>query len=177
MKASREKQNHITLDDVLEIHSKISYNIDTGKMYWKGKYNGRAPKGSECGSIRSDGYRIIQVNNRNYLAHQLVWILFNFEYPKYQIDHINGNRQDNRIENLRDVPALVNNKNAKKHKHNTSGIMGVGWHKKSGKWRAYIKVAGRQIELGLSGCFFEACCLRKSAEVFYGFSRRHGEDT
>jgi hypothetical protein len=91
-----------------------------------------------------------------------------------QIDHINGNIQDNSLENLRLVDRLENSRNSKKYATNTSGLMGVTFQKQSGKWLSRINVKGKSIHLGISTDWFEAVCARKSGENQYGFHVNHG---
>lgn len=158
-------------EDILKL---VEYKRDTGELFWSKKRRGVALN-KKCGSLREDGYIVVQIDKIQYLLHHIIWLIEKGSLPSFGIDHKNGIKNDNRIGNLRDVPQSLNAKNSKKHKHNTSGIMGVGWHKKSGKYRAYIKVDNINIHLGLFADFFEACCARKSAEVKYGFYKNHGK--
>jgi len=91
-----------------------------------------------------------------------------------QIDHINGDRCDNRLLNLRVVSPQVNAMNRSNRSDNTSGCLGVCWHPSTQKWRARIKVMGKQKSLGLFAEKIDAICARKDAEKKYGFHRNHG---
>jgi len=98
----------------------------------------------------------ISINERGYLTigswkvHNLVWEQFNGKKPKgFQIDHINGNVKDNRIENLRLATYAENQWNAKTRVDNKSGVKGVCWHKKTQKWRAQIKQNKVLYDLGV----------------------------
>src|SRR5260221_9155909 len=75
---------------------------------------------------------------KQYLAHRVIWFLVN-NYWAEEIDHIDRNRQNNKISNLRDVPHKTNTQNVSKHKDNTSGVKGVSWDKKAKKWHAKIQ--------------------------------------
>lgn len=86
----------------------------------------------------------------------------------YQIDHINGNRDDNRIENLREVTIQENRKNVTVAR-NASGVVGVTWAKKEGNWRASISINGRAINLGHFQNLEDAIACRKQAELEYGY--------
>ena len=118
-------------------------------------------------------YWRVMVNGKDYLAHRLIWLLVHKVWPKNQIDHIDGNSLNNRIENLRDVTNAENQKNLKKPKNNTSGHVGVRRHR--GKWQAQIKVSGRYIHLGYFTNLDEAVAVRKAAEIKYEFHANHGQ--
>ena len=93
------------------------------------------------------------------------------------MDHINGNRRDNRIENLRVVTVAENNKNLKTFKTNKSGRMGVHFDKSCRRWRAYIRYNGKRRHIGLYGSFEEASKARAKAEIKYGYHPNHGRKT
>jgi len=117
-------------------------------------------------------YWQVWANGKGYKVHRLIWLLVHKTWPENQIDHIDGNGLNNRIENLRDVPQAENNKNAKKRKDNTSGHAGV--YRFRDKWQVRIKVSGRLIHLGLFTNLDEAVAARKAAEAKYGFHENHG---
>lgn len=123
---------------------------------------------------KSNGYRKISVDNKVYYSHRLIWLYVYGRLPKKNIDHVNGDKLNNCIDNLRDVDQMVNLRNARKQKSNTSGFTGVSWHKETQKWRGYIFVMGKSLHLGLFDCRQEAAKARKQAEFKYGFSERHG---
>ena len=104
----------------------------------------------------------------------LVWFLHRQEWP-VEVDHINGIRTDNRIENLREVTRRENMRNKRVSVANSSGITGVGWSSAKQKWRACIKVDGKFIHLG----YFEekraAIAAREEANRKYGFHENHGK--
>jgi hypothetical protein len=84
-----------------------------------------------------------------YKAHRLVWLYVNGAWPTHSIDHINGIRDDNRIENLRDVPQKVNGENRRQaQRNNQSGYLGVSWNRSRGKWAASIRTDRRLKHLG-----------------------------
>jgi hypothetical protein len=155
----------------------LKYSKETGIFTWKNisKYH-IEKNGSIAGFIAKNGYVVIKINGKKYKAHRLAWLYVYGYMPKYGIDHINHNRSDNRIENLRDVSASINSKNRHKHKNNTSGFTGVGFVAKSNRWRARITVDGVVIYLGNFINFHEAVNARKNAEVLYGFHKNHGKD-
>jgi hypothetical protein len=88
------------------------------------------------------------VNQELILAHRLAWMLYYGREAPGMIDHRNGDRQDNRIENLRIATHSQNGANARRHSRNTSGLKGASWMPKRGKWQASITVRNKQIGLG-----------------------------
>lgn len=93
------------------------------------------------------GYRRVAFDSQKYQAHRVAWLYVHGRWPEFQIDHINGDRGDNRIANLRDVPARVNNENQRKaYSNNRCGLLGVFAHQ--GKWRSRIQTRGLSLDLG-----------------------------
>ena len=169
---NREKENLVTQADLKDL---FWLNLETGDPINRFRRAVNAPANAVAGCIdKITGYRIITINRVNYLAHRLVWLWHTAEWPADEIDHINGDRLDNRIENLRVVTCQENHKNKKLPSTNTSGVMGVCFHKQAQKWEAYIKVDGKKKYLGLFTDWFEAVCARKSAENKYGYHENHG---
>jgi hypothetical protein len=133
----------------IDLHNRLHYEPETGLFTWK-QHFGRVKKGAAAGALKPHGYVYIQVNKKNYGAHRLAWIYVNGEMPKGEIDHINGIRNDNRIANLRDVPAAMNQQNQRSPQsdNKTSDFLGVSWHSRSCKWRASITINGTTKEIG-----------------------------
>ncbi len=98
------------------------------------------------------------------------------EWPRDQIDHINGVRTDNRIGNLRSVTSRENSRNLKLPTNNTSGRIGVMWSGRDSKWLAVIQVDGGKKHLGYFDNFEDASNARKAAELKYDFHENHGRD-
>lgn len=142
---------------------------DNGKLFNRiGRK--KAPKGREAGTFCKDiGYRKVHFDGQIYYTHRLIWKLLYGEDP-LEIDHINGNRSDNRITNLRSVSRLENMRNAKRRSSNASGVTGVFWLKDRSKWRAYIS----KKTLGEFNKFEDAVAVRKQAEKEYGYHPNHG---
>ncbi len=160
-----------------ELKKLLSYNSDNGVFTWIVKPGKNIIVGREAGCIvtpNGKNYRAIGLSRKVYLAHRLAWLYLYGNFPKDDIDHINGNGLDNRAVNLRSVTHAENNKNMRMPSNNTSGIVGVSWYKQKKKWQSYIKVNSKKIALGHFDSFFEAICARKSAEVAHGFHVNHG---
>ena len=104
MKPNREKEAYITRDLLLEMYD---YNRETGKLYHK-KSRGKAKRGDEVGCVRPIGYRVTMIRKKQFLIHRLIWVIETGSFPDNIIDHINRDKDDNRIENLRDVTQLEN---------------------------------------------------------------------
>lgn len=131
--------------------------------------------GDVVGCKRPDGYLLASINGKQRRAHRVAWELYYGEPPSGDIDHINHVKDDNRICNLRVVSKAENNKNIRKSKRNTAGLTGVSWEKDRNKWVSFIGVnKKRSIKLGRFDSFFDACCSRKSAEIYYGYHENHG---
>lgn len=117
------------------------YDAASGKLF--------KSSGQEIGQTRQDGYVYAKLSGGRYLVHRLVWLHATGKWPTGQVDHINGNRSDNRLENLRDVGPSINSQNQRAaHRGSSSGLLGVSWRRDKEKWVACIKVSGRQKHLG-----------------------------
>jgi hypothetical protein len=123
-------------------------NLSTGIFTRKINHSSRKA-GEEAGTLDAHGYRTISVDRKNYKAHRLIWLYVHGHMPTSILDHINGNRLDNRIENLRLADRRGNNCNKGKLRTNRSGWKGVSFHPQSGKWRATIMLHKRQTHVGL----------------------------
>lgn len=131
-------------------------------------------KGSLIGTVGAKGYLVAIIDGKTYKQHRLVWLYFNGSLPDGQIDHINQNKTDNRISNLRVVTNLENCRNKGKSKANTSGVTGVYLDKRTNRWRAIICIEGKNKNLGFYASKKEAAIARKEAEAKYGFHENHG---
>ena len=125
---------------------------------------GNSKKGSVAGTPQVNGYRYIQINNKLYLAHRLIWLFHYGYFPEHEIDHINRNGADNGLENLREVSHLCNSRNCEGHKDNTSGVTGISFCNAGKVWRVYIGFDNACYHLGKLKDFDEAVLLRLAAE-------------
>lgn len=147
----------------------LYYEDTTGVLSWEDEYT---PKSKF--TVMKHGHILIHYNRKTFLAHRVIWFLYYGSWPTYQIDHINGLPDDNRIENLRDVPAKINAKNQKMRFDNTSGFVGVYFHKPTGKWQARVFSDGKAKSLGLFLTKEEAYEVRKRFAKDLGFHENHG---
>ena len=137
--------------DLLEaIKAVIRYEPDGGKFFWAKRTGGTSAAGKEAtGTKDARGYVRIGVLGRIYKAHRLAMALSCDRFPDMEIDHINGNKSDNRLVNLREVSRETNQQNCiSAYKTNSTGMLGVSQHK-PGVWRARLSVGGKNKSLGL----------------------------
>lgn len=152
----------------------VDYNPETGIFTAKITRRGSTRKpGDIIGSVTRDGYLEAHIAGKNILLHRLAWAFIHDRWPTKEIDHIDGNKANNCITNLRDIPPAQQQRNMKKDKRNTSGFAGVSWHKQGKQWRAYI--AGRH--LGLFASKEEAAAVRAlfiKNNPTLGYTEQHG---
>lgn len=130
-----------------EVHRLLEYR--DGTLFWKKMVTNKTGKrvGKVAGYIHPTGYRLISVHGYQYKAHRLVF-LYHYGYMPEFIDHINGVKDDNRIENLRAATKAQNNQNRRAQKNNVFGIKGVSKLKNSPNWRCRISYNNKLHELG-----------------------------
>lgn len=125
----------------------LAYDVDTGVFTWRATRR-NAKQGAVAGTVDLKGYRRISIDSKVHLAHRLAWMYQTGCWPLGELDHVNRQRDDNRIANLREANRTINTQNTNLRKDNQTGYRGVGWHKGSGRWRARIQVQGKMLELG-----------------------------
>ena len=104
----------------------LSYEPETGDLLWRLGGAGRRKIGAVAGNIEN-GYRRISIDDKSYMAHRLVWFYAHGVWPR-EVDHKDGNRANNRLDNLREATRSQNNANMRRPRDNTSGFKGVAWH-------------------------------------------------
>lgn len=144
------------------------FKSDHSCRSWNTKYTGK-----EALTLDGKGYRVITIFTKRYLVHRLAWLYVHGVWPKI-IDHLNGNKTDNRLANLREVSSQGNHLNMRKASNNTSGVTGVYLNARKNLWCAQMKFNGITYHLGSSKNFEEAVAMRKAEESRLGFSIRHG---
>lgn len=161
----------LTHQRLLEV---LRYEPTEGRFYWLKKGRGvRSSRNYQAGSFDAHGYGQINIDGKVLKEHRLVWFYVHGEWPPGQIDHINHERRDNRIDNLRLVDNCENHKNRPMQKNNTTGHVGVSIHR--GAFVAKITVLGKQIHLGRFKLLCDAVAARGRANSEYGFHGNHGD--
>lgn len=130
----------------------LDYEADTGLFIWKVALSRIVAVGSVAGTIVGDGYRHIGIDGVYYGAHRLAWLHVHGDWPNGEVDHVNLDRSDNRISNLRLATNQTQSANRRVLKNNRLGIKGVGistWRvRKPQRYRARIRVRDKLIHLG-----------------------------
>lgn len=124
------------------LKSNFIYNKNSGTLFWNRSFPG-VPNGKEAGCSKNTRYKSIRICGKLYKAHRLIWLLENGNWPTNEIDHINGNRFDNRIINLRDVTCRKNGCN--KENHRKGKLPGASFNK--GKWNSMMWI-NKSVYLG-----------------------------
>lgn len=162
----------------------LHYDAETGRFHWLERPRTMFPTdrswktwnsrfaGREAFTANIAGYRVSDVLDCQIYGHRAVWAWVYGAWPSEQIDHINGNRADNRLVNLREVNAADNRRNSKLHHTNTSGHAGVS--KTPHGWQAYILSGEDRKSLGSFATREEAIAARQAAERQHGFHPNHG---
>lgn len=144
--AGRKRKRSISQEKLREL---LDYDSCTGIFTWRLNLGARAVFGGIPGTVDRGGYLKITVNRQAFMAHRLAWIyVYGGDISTSEIDHINGDRLDNRIENLRLANRNENSWNQKIKASNTSGVKGVSWDKPAKKWRAQCMLNGVKYFLG-----------------------------
>ena len=158
----------LTRDELLKW---FTYSPETGQFFnvraWGARPAGREAKGS----LNASGYLQLPVAGRPYVAHRLAWLYVHNDWPEQQLDHINRNKADNRIANLRAVTRSENQLNRKRNSNNTSGRNGV--YPCKGGFSASIKISGIRRSLGTYHTYAEACAARQGAEIAMGVPQNY----
>ena len=161
-----------------ELRTLLSYDPQTGLLTWLPRegdaaFNGQFANQPAFRTVNHNGYLRGGIGGVSYLAHRVIWKMITGEDPKL-IDHINGDRADNRIGNLRSVAHSENSRNAKRRASNTSGVNGVNWDSRRSCWVARIWRDGKRVQIGQFASLESAASARKKAEKLYGYHPNHG---
>ena len=151
----------------------IDYYPETGELIWRIrtddlKWSKRWAGKPALDGLDKYGYKRGKLLGKYALSHRIAWKWVIGEDPEH-IDHINGDKSDNRFCNLRSVTRSENMQNRKKHTNNKTGVTGVYWHSNHKRWVAAISTGGRRRTIGYFKTIDEAKEARAKAEEEYGF--------
>lgn len=148
----------------------LHYDPETGVFSNNINRSSRALKGLKTGTDNGRGYIKIKINKKMYYAHRLAW-LYKYGYsPENEIDHINRNKSDNRLCNLRHVSRVCNSQNSSISIRNKTGVTGVSFHKKAKKWIVQVRNNNNSVYVGIFDNFVNAVYSRWEAEKKYGYA-------
>jgi HNH endonuclease/AP2 domain len=149
MKISKEKQSMLSAS---YLRSQLSYEPNTGVFIRILSNANNTKVGDVAGCVKTDGYLhiVITISGKQYSfgAHRLAWLYVYGVWPKAQLDHIDRDKLNNRIDNLREATCSENGRNRTKQNNTSSRYIGVCWYKNGKKWGAYIKHQGNRYYLG-----------------------------
>lgn len=158
------------MDNLVKIKEFISYDPVSGEFTWK-QNKGRAKAGDVVGWLSAEGYRKAKIFGVTYTLHRLGWMMVNGGIAdNIDIDHINCNRADNRISNLRLATRGQNLRNEGLRKNNRTGVKGVNWHKKHGKYQVQVMLNRKKFH----GGYFDSLSDAEIASTLLR-DRLHGE--
>ncbi len=145
----------------------LDCDIETGEMRWKERdvkwfKQGKRTAEHSCKiwntknagqkasrlNPGSGGYFRVRIFNKFYPSHRIIWLWHYGKWPDHQIDHLDGNPANNKIDNLADKTNAENGKNRKMHAKNISGYPGVSWCTREQKWKASVNIQGKPKHLG-----------------------------
>jgi hypothetical protein len=159
--------NVITQSELKEV---LSYDKETGLFTWIKKLGVRTIIGDVISAINNSGYIHVQINKKKYLGHRLVWLYEFGEFPIEFIDHVDGNRANNRLSNLREASNSQNMMNRKVNTNSKLKTKGVCFHKKLNKFQVACQKNGKRIFLGTFDNLVDA----KNAYISFAM-KAHGE--
>ena len=126
------------------LHSLFEYK--DGAIYWN-KSREKVTAGNKAGYVANTGYLLVGIDKNLFLNHRIIFMM-NYGYMPTMIDHIDGNKLNNKIENLRDITRGQNRMNSKLQSNNKSGVKNVNWNKKHKKWYVQLGVEGKKLYFG-----------------------------
>lgn len=170
----------------------LDVDFKTGELTWKRRHedlflegkqsaahncaiwNGRFAGKKAFNYAQGMGYLHGSIFGNKFLAHRVVFAMYQSEWPEYEVDHINGVKTDNRPINLRSVSHAENMRNQKLKINSTTGINGVHFNKSRGLFEAHISVNSKKVSLGRFETAEDARQARFSAEQLYSYHANHG---
>lgn len=168
------------------VHQLIRYEPDVDKYFWNERgldmftssqrykiWNKKYANKEVFNNFSSSGYARVVILGIRFPAQRVIWAFHYGVWPDGEIDHINGNPSDNRLCNLRDVSHAENMRNRRVSSNSKSGVMGVYWNKKSGKWHAQVGLNGRKTHVGYFDNIADAAAAQ-ALHISENFHPNHG---
>jgi len=157
--------------DLALLNRCLSYDPETGRLTWKERpgRKGTINPGDEAGTPIAGGHRQIRILGRLYKAHRIIWLMMTGEEPVGVVDHINGDPQDNRWENLRLASIAENSRNSRHRTNSASPLKGASFNNRDKRWVAQITVNRKYHHLGMFDTAEEAHeAYKRAAERLHG---------
>lgn len=164
-------KEELTQEQVKEV---LDYNPLTGLLTWKRKPSKSVVVGTVAGSKHKNGYSYTQLYGCNYPTHRLIWFWVHGKFPEGVIDHINHDRMDNRLENLREVSIAENMKNKSKLKGTLIGEQGIWFCKRRQRYVSEITLNGKKVMQRTFKLFDDAKKAREDKLAELNFHQNHG---
>jgi len=161
-----EYENELKQNELKQI---LKYFPKTGNWKRKKTVSSNAKKGEYTGTLNTNGYIVIGINNKLYYAHRLAFLYMDGYFPENHVDHIDKNPSNNKWCNLREVSHQCNTRNRNTQKNNKSKVSGVYWCKINKKWIAQITINYKTIALGGFKYKNDAIIARWIAEIEYNW--------
>jgi len=177
-----------------QLRQLLRYEPETGKLFWLRRgvllfsdghrsanraqkiWNTRYAEREAFTYKNSNNYLTGRIHDRGHYAHRVIWAIVRDAWPDGEIDHISGDRTDNRIVNLRYVGHGINQQNMCRSRANTSGTTGISWDEGRKRWRVVISVGAKAVHLGRYTAREDAERARHEAEIIHGYHPNHGRE-
>lgn len=167
------QKEHLTQE---ELKTQVSYNPRTGEFSRIARMRGsNVPMGPIENRPSEHGYIRIRIFKAKHMAHRLAWLYMYGHFPD-EIDHVDRDRSNNAITNLRNVSPIQNRRNMSLRVGNATGVLGVSWSSPREKYISRITMNYGQIWLGQYSDFLDAVAARKAAELLYDYHPNHGSE-
>ena len=153
-------------NEITQEYVKSLFIYKDGDLYWKISRTNRIKIGDKAGFIHPTGYKYIRINNKNHRTHRIIFLYHHGFLPQY-LDHIDQDKLNNKIENLREVTRIQNGMNRKSYKNSSSKYKGVSWNKQNQKWVSYITINKKRKHLGSFINESDAAKIYNSAAIEY----------
>ena len=153
----------------------MHYDPDTGVFTWVKPTTNRVKAGDVVGTLGKGGYVFTALFGQKQYLHRLAWLYCYGELPSAQVDHIDHDRANNRLANLRIATNQENARNQKRRRSNSSGVTGVSWYRATSKWQVGIYVDGRRKHVGHFEELDAAVAAYAKAKRQFGYHNNHGK--